>query len=115
MLLIIYSIIQKKASKINSTCLLYLYLYFFLAEADAEVKSTGRADEENNPSALVQTLTKLMSEFADIFKSGLSSFFRNAKEGEDSEEETDEEESGQEEASQNRRSGGNQVEGNKRK
>lgn len=85
---------------------------FFLVEADAAVKSTGRADEENNPSAVMQALTRLMSEFADIFKSGLSSFFRNAKEGEEGEEEADEEESSQEEASQNRRSGGNQVEGN---
>lgn len=53
-----------------------------------------------------------MSEFIDVFKSGLSSFFRTAKEGEDNEEETDENESNQqEEESSRRRNGKNQVEG----
>lgn len=52
-----------------------------------------------------------MSEFADIFKTGLSGLFRNAKEGEENEEEIDAEESEQEEESQRRRNNGDQIEG----
>lgn len=51
-----------------------------------------------------------MSEFSDLFKNGLSSFFKNAKEGENGDEEEIDEEEGEE--AQNRRSGGNEVEGN---
>lgn len=64
-------------------------------QADQEaLKSTGRSDsDEDKPSALMQTLSKLINEFVDVFKSGLSGFFRNAKENDDDDdEETDEEE-----------------------
>lgn len=95
----------------------YYYLHnivFTLAEADTQVQATtGRGtDEDSNPSAVVPALTKLLSEFTDIFKSGLSSFFRTAKEGEDGEEESDEEESNQKDDSENQRKGGEQIEGN---
>lgn len=107
-----FSLLKNKFTLKKTACrkLQLVYFAFLLVEADAEAKSTGRADEDNNPSVVVQALTRLISEFADVFKSGLSSLFRNAKESEDSEEETDEE-SNTDEASQNRRSGGNQVEG----
>lgn len=84
--------------------IIFIRQFPFLAEADAEaLRTTGRSDEENTPSALVQTISKLMSEFMDIFKGGLSSFFRTAKEGEDEEEEQEPQQ--KEDKQQNRRDG----------
>nr|XP_023011750.1 uncharacterized protein LOC111502029 isoform X3 [Leptinotarsa decemlineata] len=49
-----------------------------LAQADAQVSASGRANPDNSPSHLAKTIEKLLSELAGMFKSGISSFFREA-------------------------------------
>lgn len=47
----------------------------------------------------MQSISKAVSEFLEVFKNSISGFFRNAKENEDDENENEEEEGDKEQAS----------------
>ncbi|CAH0551785.1 unnamed protein product [Brassicogethes aeneus] len=59
-----------------------------IAEANARAfQITGRAaDTDHPPSALAETITKMIEELSGMLQEGLSSFFRSGKESEDGDE-----------------------------
>ncbi|XP_019868689.2 uncharacterized protein LOC109597444 isoform X2 [Aethina tumida] len=57
-----------------------------LAQADAEVITSGRADKSQMPSVLADTISKMLEELTGMLKDGLSNLFPSAKEAGDDDE-----------------------------
>ncbi|XP_044266064.1 uncharacterized protein LOC123012240 [Tribolium madens] len=53
-----------------------------LAQADVS-KATSRANNENSPSNLSKAINRIVSELTDVFREGIFSFFKSAREGEE--------------------------------